>query len=354
MSKRHAETKKTIGHETDEQILAKKMAHGEFFAIDKATWRRACDLGLNPAIALTVLARGTGRDNRSTKWSTNAIELHTGISRLRAKAAIAALEEAGLVIRTNPGSSRPRYKIQVSENPDWIWMPNTIVTGAADEIPPIELIRQTREIGLLQLLGDLYGMHYLRTLGGVDPNELSRTFTRHCLGERGSHRVWGFRPDFFNAPASAAYAATYFEDDPSPEERAQIGKSFRQWTETLEALGLLEFVPHLMEGDDSEAEIIHPMSTLGTGLLIEQGLGRAAVAAAKSMLCPEQIKWAKDRNFELMAPVPSHIAAVQLVGIARLRYIPKTKLSLAWVGREPAWKTKILHYNTLAAARLPI
>jgi hypothetical protein len=32
---------------------------GDFFAVDRRTWARACDLGLNPAVAYLVLARGT-------------------------------------------------------------------------------------------------------------------------------------------------------------------------------------------------------------------------------------------------------------------------------------------------------
>jgi hypothetical protein len=59
-----------------------------------------------------VLGRGTGGDNRTTKWSTNAIEQRTGISRSRAEKAIADLEQIKAVVR-DPASKRshPKYKI---------------------------------------------------------------------------------------------------------------------------------------------------------------------------------------------------------------------------------------------------
>ena len=67
---------------------------------------------MNPAIAYLVLARGTGGDNRTTKWSTNAIEQRTAISRSRAAGAIADLEQAKAVVR-DPASKRdrPKYKV---------------------------------------------------------------------------------------------------------------------------------------------------------------------------------------------------------------------------------------------------
>ena len=61
---------------------------GDFFAVDRRAWHVVCSLGMNPAIAYLVTARDTGGDNRTTKWSTNAIEGRTGISRSRARDAI--------------------------------------------------------------------------------------------------------------------------------------------------------------------------------------------------------------------------------------------------------------------------
>ena len=51
-----------------------------FFAIDRGAFRCAALGGLNSAVAHVVMARGTGRDNRTTQWSVHSIEQRTGIS----------------------------------------------------------------------------------------------------------------------------------------------------------------------------------------------------------------------------------------------------------------------------------
>jgi hypothetical protein len=83
---------------------------GDFFAVDRRAWARACALGMNAAVAYLVLARGTGADQRTTAWSVHAIETRTGIGRPRAQRALAALAEAALLRLTRPGA-RPRYHV---------------------------------------------------------------------------------------------------------------------------------------------------------------------------------------------------------------------------------------------------
>jgi hypothetical protein len=62
-------------------------ARGSFFSVDRGAFRCAAAGGLNPAIAHLIMARGTGRDNRTTQWSVHSIEQHSGISRPNAKRA---------------------------------------------------------------------------------------------------------------------------------------------------------------------------------------------------------------------------------------------------------------------------
>ena len=47
------------------------------------------------------------------------------------------------------------------------------------------------------------------------------------------------------------------------------------------------------------------------------------------MLTDRQREWATEQELWL-APVPRHITNVQMVGIARLRYRPKTRKTAAW------------------------
>src|SRR3954470_23840851 len=70
------------------------LGRGEFFAVDRRAWAKACSVGLNAAITYLVLARGSGGDNRTTAWSTNAVEQRTAMGRHRAKAALKALVDA--------------------------------------------------------------------------------------------------------------------------------------------------------------------------------------------------------------------------------------------------------------------
>lgn len=81
-----------------------------FFAVDRRTWARVCGLCLNRAVAYLVLARGTGKSNRETAWSVQAIETYTGISRSRAHAAVAALIKDGVLRKLRDGT-RPKYEL---------------------------------------------------------------------------------------------------------------------------------------------------------------------------------------------------------------------------------------------------
>jgi hypothetical protein len=95
---------------TDEAPAPKKSAQERFFAIDARSWPKVCGLGMPAAVSYLVLACGTGGDQITTRWSVDAIERHTGIGRPRAKAAVQALVDAGLV-RIEKGGTRPLYRM---------------------------------------------------------------------------------------------------------------------------------------------------------------------------------------------------------------------------------------------------
>src|SRR5262249_49990154 len=91
--------------------------------------------------------------------------------------------------------------------------------------------------------------------------------------------------------------------------------------------GIIEWVPHLVESQDTTAEIIHPMVMEGDDS--EARLGKAAHQAGQSMPTERQREWAAGEVL-ILAPVPRHMVNVQMVGIARLRYRPQTKMTGAW------------------------
>src|SRR3954447_21878892 len=92
-------------------IESKKSARERIFAVDRRAWARACDLGMPAAVSYLVLACGTGGDQRTTRWSVDAITRHTGIGRPRAQKAVEALRRECLV-EVEKGGTRPRYRLR--------------------------------------------------------------------------------------------------------------------------------------------------------------------------------------------------------------------------------------------------
>ncbi len=364
-----------------------KTGRGEFFAIDRRTWARVCSLGLNAAVAYLVMARGTGHDNLVSSWSTDAVTRYTGLGRRKAKAGVERVVSSKMVERSGT-EKHPRYRLQTAAQvayrvdvgstsvrdaaltaavggqelsgkllssakemagkgvlvqtgsrifgaapQDWIWLPNEFVTGAADEVPPLERLRQTQEVMALRLAVDLYHAQNLREDGGVSREIVWRTYHRRELGQQGEMVVYGFAFDsgWVGWDNEVTVPHRRPKDELTDEER-KAGKNsaidyFRRENLLLDT-GVLEWVPHLCEGDSAEAEIIHPLRWDGEDG-IESALGAAADRAGEAMLSEGQASWARSQGLKLV-PVPRHMRNVQVIGIARLRYRPRTALTSAW------------------------
>ena len=360
-----------------------------FFAVDRRTWARVCGLGLNRAVAYLVLARGTGKSNRETAWSVMAIENYTGISRGRAHDAVSTLVKDGVVRKLREGT-RPKYElvpwhllpgndtrpvtdaeesvikkvmlskeIPVSQqgtvkrllkkgwliddgnggyiiaprpdaDPDRIWLPNTLVTSAAAETAPIELVRQGQDVMTLRLLVDLYHAQNLRDDGGISRKITWEKYERVKVGQRGPYDVWGF--DAANTYVSWVGPAVCHRRDELTDTERKAGKNravdFFRRMEQLADLGLIQWVPHLFESDEPDAEIIHALRGAGSGSLEDQ-IGPVAHEAGLAMLNDQQRQYVDSHGPQLV-PVLRHLANVQMIGIARLRYRPHTKLTAAW------------------------
>ena len=204
-----------------------------FFAIDRRSWAKVCDLGMPAAVVYVVLATGTGPDNATTSWSTHAVEKYTGVGRKRAKRAIDTLVEAGLVRRVRMGT-RPAYRLvvwrrELSWNeepvvkrlragkkltasqedrvpslceagwlapaagdtfevldtavPDWVWLPNSLVRPLSESDAPVERVRQSGDVELLRLFVDLYHAHDLCDDGGVSRQVIRGNWWRERVGQ---------------------------------------------------------------------------------------------------------------------------------------------------------------------------
>ncbi len=368
-----------------------------FFCVDRGAFRCAAAGGLNSAIAHLVMARGTGRDNRTTQWSTNAIERYTGISRPKAKKAVKDLLDRGIWTKTRDGN-HPKYEAaKASEIPggpftateqaiiaairngnkpseqaivealkaqgiveectrrranhqryqslnlddaaiaEWsepfsIWLPNAFVDGAAGEVPPLELVRQTCSLPALRLLIELYAVQFLPSYGGVPRELLWVAFKRLHVGERGSFIVWGFQKKGLTASYKLARqfltGKSVIREDGTRRDTGW-DEYFFPAVDTLETLGLVERVGMLLDGDDPEAEIIHPYGTNG-GEPPERELARIAHEAAAAMVTEGQLRRSEFEGHYDLIPVQRHIAKVTLVEIFRLRYRPRTTATAAW------------------------
>ena len=56
----------------------------------------------------------------------------------------------------------------------------------------------------------------------------------------------------------------------------------------------------------------------------------SAHEAGKALITEGQYDWAVEKGIHQLVPVPRHIANVQMIGIARLRYRPHTRMTAAW------------------------
>lgn len=334
---------------------------GEFFAVDRRSWADVCDLGsVNAAVAYLVLARGTLKDQRTSSWSVHSIEGRTGVARPRAIAAVASLIEAGLLTKTR-GGSRPGYRIEIAaEEPDWIWLPNSIIDGAAKETSPVERLRQTQNLGTLRLYVDLYHAQDLAADGGVNWRLLRVEYERRRIGEQGPYVVWGFWPGNYNASHAAPFVSpfltgrreTYTRSDGTEYEADPGGHDFNESVRTLRDLGLIEFVAHLVEADTSEASVIHPLP-MRAGETAEQQLGQAAHEAGLALLSDAQVAWV-EANQCILVPVLKHISEATIVGLLRHRYRAKTAATAKWHSRTVRWESLTAGYRELRQEALSL
>ena len=213
--------------------------------------------------------------------------------------------------------------IATLSEPKPIWLPNAIVDGAGREVPPIELIRQTRN-SVLRLLVELYEIQFLPIFVGIPREMLHREFERLRVGESGPFVVWGFREKTLHG--SRNLARPFFTGVIKTREsgtRLDEGWDASFWPaiDALETVGLIERVGMLLDGDDPEAEIIHPYGING-GEEAEWEVAHAAHKAAAAMVTEKQLKRAELEGYPHLVPVQKHIVNATLVEIFRLRYRP--------------------------------
>jgi hypothetical protein len=186
--------------------------------------------------------------------------------------------------------------------PQQVWLPRTLIDGAVTEKPPVELIRETRKLETLCLLVQCYATQFLPEFGGIPRSMLGQSFKRQKIGEQGEFVVWGFSPKSKSVDYSFArlfYEQQEYDDGTFDGEEHDV---FWAAEAVLTDLGLLQWVPILIEGNDAEAEFIHPYGVDSAGEVLERQIGSAAARAAVAMLTPGQLRWAQEQGYSLLAP----------------------------------------------------
>lgn len=313
--------------------------HSGFFAVDRRQWQRVCGGGRNAAVIYLILCRGTGRDQRRSTWSVRSIETRTGISRDKARLAVSSLIADGFIDQER-GGRLPVYRIQPFENnetePEWIWLPNALVDGAASEVSPVELLRQAGNIDPLKLLIALYDVHTLANDGGIEwrpSTGIGRRYYSERLSEYGQYAIWAFTPSDKIAVGDGFKPLRLFDGN-----AAEAAVSFMNAFTCLISLGLVFEVEHIVENDSDEAEVLHPAPT-ESGTLEEIDLGKAAHAAALAALPAWRWETPDFSESEPYVPIRRHMTNAEMIGIFRLLYIPHTAATKEWHERRHHWLT---------------
>ncbi len=320
---------------------------GHFFAVDARTWGHVCAQGMAPACAYLVLARFSGGDNATTKASVEAIEKYTAISRRQAGEARDALVAAGIIEMSKSPGGRPRYKLRAwldvsptrvaeGDAPQWIWLPNELVTGTtAGEVPPVERVRQTGDVGALRLLVDLYNAHDLAGDGGIAVNMLWQTYTRAHVATVGTAAAWAFTRETRSVSRKARPAIPHVIETavPRPGKAHEIHQDFAPFWErfhALERLGLLHWYANVYDNPDGGA-VVYPLGRCAEdapSTPMEDRLYLAAETAAGAVAERAGVELPDGQEF--YAVVPAHMGNVGVRAVARLRYRPKTSTTAKW------------------------
>lgn len=289
---------------------------GNFFAVGRAQFIQACRLGMNPAAAFLVMARGTLADNSTTSWSALAIHNHSGIARRRAKTAIETLTGDGIVEVISRGA-KPKYKLAKPEsNENLVWLPNTLVDGAGREIPPVMKLREYGSLEILKKFILLYAEQDLEADGGL-PRTIARLeCEREKIGNIGPFTLYGFRQNTWRA-----YPSGLLEEFKGQED--SVGNR-GAWTvlAPLKELGLLEESLYLAESCDREAELIYPV------VPATQDAMENVWVWAEQM---DRFDFLDRRGeFQYFGIALRHIPNACLTGCLRLHYRPHTSKTSRW------------------------
>ncbi|TXM97042.1 hypothetical protein FV242_32530 [Methylobacterium sp. WL64] len=84
----------------------------------------------------------------------------------------------------------------------------------------------------------------------------------------------------------------------------------------LQSLDVIQFVPHLIDADSEEGEVIHPCP-ISVGVAEERAITKAARNAALRLMTDGQERYVDSKGYEPIIPLPRHLENAALVGLLR-------------------------------------
>lgn len=217
--------------------------------------------------AYLVLVRGSGVDNITTSWSSQSIRTYTGISPEPSKRAINLLAEFGFIKIVKEGR-KPSYKITLSkkkskkdDNSDNLFLPNALVTGVSDEVPPIKRLVQYQNPYVLYLFIRLYGFQD-KYLDVVNPDFFSSVTSPDDLvateiyNKNNMVKVWGLNdnPEIYGNFNTEFYDFNQANDADHPlySKHSKRGTPFIMFN-ALRELNLIDCVTYACNGDKAKS-----------------------------------------------------------------------------------------------------
>lgn len=244
--------------------------------------------------------------------------------------------------------------LSVVEASAWIWLPNSLVDGVDGRAGPVDQIRQTQDRMALRLFVDLYYWQSLASNGGLHWRMIREEYERDRVGQSGPYEVWGFRSAGVVMWDTAPFVEPYLTGERMAEEgpdgiTSDYDTGSRKVWATLaklKGLGLIQFVPHLIDIDTDQGEVIHPCP-VSNGVPEERAVTEAALNAAHRLVTDGQERFADSKGYAPIVPIPRHLDNAVLVGLLRLTHRARTTATAKWMKNASDWAKWEADYNRI-------
>lgn len=282
------------------------MASDGLFIIGHENFERALELGLYPALAYLVLARGTQRNNLTTAWSAKAVKTAVGVRWHKARAAIEELIDSRLVSsRARSVKSRPMYRLSPIEG-DKVFLPNTLVDGIESIPSPLRRVRESQNPDVLKLLVNFYRLQNLADEHGISRDCLHQPAGVDFIMELGPFKVWA-------AVVKGVYRTSLDGELAKPWQYNT--DAFWDALKALDGMGLIELVWYVT---DADGELLYPFN---------EDVRDAIENYIEACEIPSHLSWQGDCHFLTLR----HQSKPQFVGLYRARFrTPHTAMTGEW------------------------